>query len=1198
MKFNNKALLIMSLCFTPLVLNSCGIDFESEKREDQIHHVFELAKASGYTGTYEEWLESIKGADGAPGKDGLSIIDIQKVAESETEVTYNFIFSDNSTKEIKIPLVKGDKGETGNGISKIEKTSTNGLVDTYTITYTNGETATFIVNNGADGQNGEQGIQGIPGKDGHTPVIGISSDGYWTVDGVSTNIKAQGPKGDKGDQGDNGLTPFIGEDGNWHIGDENTGVKATGDNGTNGLSAYEIYKRNYDYKGTEAEWIYDLVSGKLAEKLNNVEKIIDTKVRISRGQQLDLPQFVNVTFKDGTYAQKEVSRNTKTIDINKTGVRTVYGTIDGKNYLAKCELRVVDYLTSEKYIDGYVNNLLEGDSGVITLSGTDVLKTATVSGDGYFRFEDIAYGDYKLKLDAPGYYLTNTKEVVLNSVTKDPATVYGNIKHVNFYVDDIKESGYTFDWHKDDVDEQSVTESHINTVPDITFVENPNQISDLGYASVLAEHYNLALMNDKLIWSTEIINRFYELYSTLPNNVLMNKKSKWHLTDLDINNDIDIKLDGDVYDVNLSVAAIKNATPRVALIDGQKGSYFSKRLYHAIVRFITDNGKDSYACDEILRTNFLTSFYCPDYTKLTQGITDEGPENFQEFTSEEKLLILTMFEEMPVGMHKIKELKYLVRRKTGHTHPLYPTAAAVTWPTANEPYIEFMDSAFLTKLGYYNAKRLIIHEKTHMLWEYYFSPELKAEWQRIGGWYENPDDPDGWSTTKQTEFVSAYAHKHNPNEDMAESVASYVHDPDLLKARSINKYNFIRDCIMGGSQYILSIKEELTFEVYNINPDYVYPGSITDINVRVKGNPYEDKRVDFTMYLSGDEKVDASFVQFRISPINDERGTHTAQFVDVQLFAKFENGRWVLRGSTSISKYSKSGYWVTDQIVIIDSAMHERYESPSDFQMKIYIDNPLEDKVNPTYVENSLRLSVREGVDSKNNHCQYLDITGKFIEDNDLKYISIRIVPKRPDTSDFFDIRCQFDIKTGEFKGSLLIQDYYYSGEYEVTEINIRDIAGNVNSYDNANIYPNTPEDKDEQNIINITTPNPDNNAPILDENDISLKAVPTNVDAPNGETLVTLKLRIKDDIAGLDVSEIHFMDPQGNLHFYYLYPSRYSNTVTPDVDGYEYHTFYITLPKGSAPGIWGVYDISLVDKSGNIRVYDFTEIIHFDVIE
>ena len=44
--------------------------------------------------------------------------------------------------------IQGPTGPIGNGIATIEKTSTSGLVDTYTITYTNGNTTTFDVSNG------------------------------------------------------------------------------------------------------------------------------------------------------------------------------------------------------------------------------------------------------------------------------------------------------------------------------------------------------------------------------------------------------------------------------------------------------------------------------------------------------------------------------------------------------------------------------------------------------------------------------------------------------------------------------------------------------------------------------------------------------------------------------------------------------------------------------------------------------------------------------------------------------------------------------------------------------------------------------------------------------------------------------------------------------------------------------------------
>lgn len=50
------------------------------------------------------------------------------------------------------------KGDTGNGIASIEKTGTSGLVDTYTITYTNGQTKTYTVTNGANGTDGDDGV--------------------------------------------------------------------------------------------------------------------------------------------------------------------------------------------------------------------------------------------------------------------------------------------------------------------------------------------------------------------------------------------------------------------------------------------------------------------------------------------------------------------------------------------------------------------------------------------------------------------------------------------------------------------------------------------------------------------------------------------------------------------------------------------------------------------------------------------------------------------------------------------------------------------------------------------------------------------------------------------------------------------------------------------------------------------------------
>jgi hypothetical protein len=57
------------------------------------------------------------------------------------------------------------------GISKIEKTATNGLIDTYTIYYSDGTTSDFTIANGKDGKNGIDGKDGADGKDGTDYVL-------------------------------------------------------------------------------------------------------------------------------------------------------------------------------------------------------------------------------------------------------------------------------------------------------------------------------------------------------------------------------------------------------------------------------------------------------------------------------------------------------------------------------------------------------------------------------------------------------------------------------------------------------------------------------------------------------------------------------------------------------------------------------------------------------------------------------------------------------------------------------------------------------------------------------------------------------------------------------------------------------------------------------------------------------------------
>ena len=99
------------------------------------------------------------------GADGVGIASISKTSTAGLVDTYTITLTNSNTYTFEV--TNGAKGDTGNGIARIEKTGTEGLVDTYTITMTSGATATFTVTNGAKGD---------PGDDGFSPTIVEDTD--------------------------------------------------------------------------------------------------------------------------------------------------------------------------------------------------------------------------------------------------------------------------------------------------------------------------------------------------------------------------------------------------------------------------------------------------------------------------------------------------------------------------------------------------------------------------------------------------------------------------------------------------------------------------------------------------------------------------------------------------------------------------------------------------------------------------------------------------------------------------------------------------------------------------------------------------------------------------------------------------------------------------------------------------------------
>jgi len=77
----------------------------------------------------------------------------------------------------------------------------------------------------------------------------------------------------------------------------------------------------------------------------------------------------------------------------------------------------------------------------------------------------------------------------------------------------------------------------------------------------------------------------------------------------------------------------------------------------------------------------------------------------------------------------------------------------------------------------------------------------------------------------------------------------------------------------------------------------------------------------------------------------------------------------------------------------------------------------------------------------------------------------------------------------------------------------------------------------------------------------------------------------------------MYLRDPHGTLHhFWHLPPGRGEIYFTGDPTAYKQYHQHITLPVGSIPGRWGLAKMRVDDKARNVSIYDFTEIVRFEI--
>ena len=846
------------------------------------------------------------------------------------------------------------------------------------------------------------------------------------------------------------------------------------------------------------------------------------------------------------------------------------------------------------------------DVEVLLTCGNRALERTVPGPDGAFVFTGLPDGDYVVTVRKTGFRGPPARRFRLQGgvITSPPPAEIDR----EYPLAPLDPHTFVYHWEEDQSTAGYDYAAHVNQSLEVEFLGEPIEVSDSSSAIRLNRNYSILLADSESgNWNQEHAYRLLETMKTIPQDdrpsfqAESRRPSRWLITSEHVENDIRITGGaGSDRTVWISEEAFVNASPRIALIEGRRGKYYSQRLHHALVRFVTDNGRDEDAYEKILQERFGVTTRITDHTtygELTASTTREGASRFQKFHAEEIVQLINTFEEMPAGMHGIPELKYLVRRLDGTPNPLRPQAPAVAWTGAG--YIEFMDTAFLQ--GSISAiHRLILHEKAHFLWAHLFDEQLKADWIDLGGWYRDVRSPSGWFTTRQTEFVSAYAHRKNPDEDMAESIAFFVINPDKLKSRAIGKYEFVRDRIMQGNFYISRIREDLTFEVYNLYPDYVFPGKIQRVDIRVTGAPEEDKTVWIEVELHALDKV-LEGAQRVLMRIYSEVGTYK----DVFLYPDGVNGgppSTVLSGGFSLSKFAKAGYWVPTQVKTRDPAGNERFERGDDFGWSLYLNNPLEDVTPPRYVRNSASLAksveTREGREIQVILASWQVEEDQAMRDRNPCYATLN--DELLETYRFEEFG-SYDSRSGRCEVLFLMPHYMPSSLYTMNYIKMTDLALN-----RSGVYFGHPETtlRQEDTVVDETaaqveliTNNPDTQAPEVDLNAIEVSAEPTNPDAPNGETSVTMTFRIRDNIAGFTQAYLKLRDPQGIEHGYWVYdPNRDDLFPSGDPSQWTTYTWTVILPPGSAPGTWGLANMTVYDRAENIRLYDFTEIIHFEV--
>jgi hypothetical protein len=834
-----------------------------------------------------------------------------------------------------------------------------------------------------------------------------------------------------------------------------------------------------------------------------------------------------------------------------------------------------------------------GNGALVTLANDNWIESRRVSS-GSFEFSNVPAGRYSLSVESSeGSYGPSHTVTLGGDPSQDAAAA-----SIAFALRAITSDDFLYHWH-----EESISRSgHSYTADPGAGASSLDADSDgpPDAAAMLLSDYRIELDGNGAPWSNEFAQRLLltigDLWEENWGEFPIRAQSNWTLSNQAIQNDIEITQVGDgSLNILISAAAFANATPLSATVDEERGRFFSRRLFKAVLRYITSNGRNAAAADQIMREKFHVSLTpSGNIYWLTSWSTQETPDSFQEFGNSELMDIMTTLAELPEGLNAGTYSISLLRRKNSVPHPKFPGAPLVVWLGEHEwqSYIEFMQNEFTQ-----NPRKIfqnIIWARGQLLWHHRMAQPLQNEWIQIGQWVYDPISKT-WDTANPTEVGPSIisGSEVSPRADFGNALAEYLGAPEQLRFRSPARFEFIHTKIMHGYRYYQTIRDDLQFPVLNLRPDFSYPGKINSLDIRVQGRMEEDKQVSITLGLEGTDLLDhgAKYAQAKV--INSATGEPRWLYFAPVNPDPHTGLSLTLKATFTVSRFAPSGTLTPKYLMIVDGVQNTRIQRADSIGWKLLIRNnqpPLpEPQLEPGSASLGLgSINIPEGVaptfiaHARVQNLASVQSACVFIASLDRNFGGKGMCTFVAPGSD----QIHFEIPFSPFTPS---------GRFGLYSITLYLINGSQRTISFSEV---PQESAASMPIVSYLSPDSDETPPALDINNIYISATPVNLSAPDGETRVNIRVRVFDDKSGLSSISYCLKSPLDLWTCGVIWdPEMYTTISPPGTTGlWREFAGETTLPPGSAPGQWGLASISLSDKASNYDYFNFTELLHFQV--